>query len=272
MLPFDNKSEFQVILDLPEGTTLETHARARRRSRRRTCAPCPRCASTEVYAGTAAPFNFNGLVRHYFMRRGANVADVQVNLARQGRAPRGRATRSPWRCGRRSIRIARAYGASAKIAEIPPGPPVLITLVAEVYGADDSTRLDAATRGEGGVRAHAGRGGRGLDGGGAASATAVVPGRPRARRRRRAPASSRSRRRWRWRSRAPARGCQRDPRAREGGGHRAAARARRPARRVEALLALPVATPTGPAAARRGSSRSTPPRASRPRCGRTCGR
>ena len=89
-----------------------------------------------MYAGTAAPFNFNGLVRHYFMRRGANVADVQVNLLPKGdrHAPEPRHRRRG--AARRSTRSPRRYGASAKIAEIPPGPPVLSTLVAEVYGAE----------------------------------------------------------------------------------------------------------------------------------------
>jgi multidrug efflux pump subunit AcrB len=144
MLPFDNKSEFQVILDLPEGTTLETtHAAAQDIARY--LHTCRRWRSTQVYAGTAAPFNFNGLVRHYFMRRGANVADVQVNLSREAPPQAGRATTSRWRCARASSHR-RGYGARAKIAEIPPGPPVLSTLVAEVYAADDATRLAAARR------------------------------------------------------------------------------------------------------------------------------
>ncbi|HSA56149.1 MAG TPA: efflux RND transporter permease subunit [Gemmatimonadaceae bacterium] len=142
MLPFDNKSEFQVIADLPEGATLETsqalgddiaaHLRG-----------VPEVRSTTVYAGVAAPFNFNGLVRHYFLRRGANVVDVQVNLAPKGE--RGRQSHEIALAVRPGIEaIAARYGASAKVAEIPPGPPVLSTLVAEVYGPDDSTRLATA--------------------------------------------------------------------------------------------------------------------------------
>ena len=101
--------------------------------------------STETYAGTAAPFNFNGLVRHYFLRRGANVADVQVNLLPKGE--RHRQSHAIALAVRPAVlSIARRYGARAKIAEIPPGPPVLSTLVAEVYAADDSTRLAAAER------------------------------------------------------------------------------------------------------------------------------
>ncbi|MBI2795380.1 MAG: efflux RND transporter permease subunit [Gemmatimonadetes bacterium] len=142
MLPFDNKSEFQVVLDLPEGATLETSqaAAAEIAAYLRTV---PEVRSTETYAGTAAPVNFNGLVRHYFLRGGANVADVQVNLA-----PKGARTRQSHAIAvavRPAVdSIARRFGASAKVAEIPPGPPVLATLVAEVYAADDSGRLEAA--------------------------------------------------------------------------------------------------------------------------------
>jgi multidrug efflux pump subunit AcrB len=142
MLPFDNKSEFQVVLDLPEGTTLETtHAAAQQiADHLRTV---PEVRSTEVYSGTAAPFNFNGLVRHYFLRRGANVADVQVNLLPKGE--RSRQSHAIAVAVRPAVdSIAAIYGASAKIAEIPPGPPVLSTLVAEVYGPDDATRLQTA--------------------------------------------------------------------------------------------------------------------------------
>jgi multidrug efflux pump subunit AcrB len=142
MLPFDNKSEFQVVLDLPEGTTLET-SNTLGQEIASYLRSVPEVKSTEVYAGTAAPFNFNGLVRHYFARSGANVADVQVNLVQKGdRSRQSHAIAVAVRPGIDSI--ARRYNASAKIAEIPPGPPVLSTLVAEVYAADDSTRLEAA--------------------------------------------------------------------------------------------------------------------------------
>jgi len=142
MLPFDNKSEFQVVLDLPEGTTLET-TNALGQEIARYLQRVPEVRSSEVYAGTAAPFNFNGLVRHYFMRAGPNVGDVQVNLVPKGeRSRQSHAIAVAVRPGIDSI--ARRYDASVKIAEIPPGPPVLSTLVAEVYAADDSTRLDAA--------------------------------------------------------------------------------------------------------------------------------
>ncbi len=142
MLPFDNKSEFQVVLDLPEGTTLETSNLAASEIASY-LSTVPEVVSTQVYAGTSAPFNFNGLVRHYFMRSGANVADVQVNLLPKGERDRqSHAIAVAVRPGVDSI--AKRYGASAKVAEIPPGPPVLSTLVAEVYAADDSTRLAAA--------------------------------------------------------------------------------------------------------------------------------
>jgi multidrug efflux pump subunit AcrB len=144
MLPYDNKSEFQVILDLPEGTTLET-SNAAAEEVAASLRTVPEVVSTETYAGTAAPFNFNGLVRHYFLRRGGNVADVQVNLLPKGE--RHRQSHAIALAVRPAVdSIARRYGARAKIAEIPPGPPVLSTVVAEVYGADDSTRREAAAR------------------------------------------------------------------------------------------------------------------------------
>ncbi len=144
MLPFDNKSEFQVIVDLPEGTTLETSALLGSEIATY-LRGVPEVSSTEVYAGTAAPFNFNGLVRHYFMRRGPNVVDVQVNLLPKG--DRSRQSHAIAMAVRPAIdSIARPYQASVKVAEIPPGPPVLSTLVAEVYAGNDSTRMEAARR------------------------------------------------------------------------------------------------------------------------------
>jgi Cation/multidrug efflux pump len=144
MLPFDNKSEFQVVLDMPEGSTLET-TNALGREVADYLASVPEVSNTQVYAGTAAPFNFNGLVRHYFMRSGPNVADVQVNLL--PKSERSRQSHDIAVAVRPGIdSIARLYGAAAKVAEIPPGPPVLSTLVAEVYAGDDSARLEAARR------------------------------------------------------------------------------------------------------------------------------
>jgi len=142
MLPFDNKSEFQVVLDFPEGTSLES-AQAAAQQIAEAVRAVPEVEDAQVYAGTAAPFNFNGLVRHYFLRRGPSVADVQVNLTPKG--DRHRQSHAIAVAVRPIVdSIAQRWGASAKIAEIPPGPPVLSTLVAEVYAADDSTRVAAA--------------------------------------------------------------------------------------------------------------------------------
>lgn len=144
MLPFDNKSEFQVILDFPEGTTLEANAAASGEVARY-LGTIPEVASLETYAGTAAPFNFNGLVRHYFLRQGPTTADIQVMLVPKGE--RARQSHAIAMAVRDSVAvIAGRSGARAKIAEIPPGPPVLSTLVAEVYAGDDSTRLAAARK------------------------------------------------------------------------------------------------------------------------------
>ncbi|MDP1890470.1 MAG: efflux RND transporter permease subunit [Gemmatimonadaceae bacterium] len=142
MLPFDNKSEFQVVLDFPEGTALET-SQAAARQIAEYLRGVPEVTHTQVYAGTSAPFNFNGLVRHYFMRRGANVADLQVNLKPKGE--RSRQSHDIAVAVRPAVdSIARLYGARAKVAEIPPGPPVLSTLVAEIYAPTDSLRVAAA--------------------------------------------------------------------------------------------------------------------------------
>jgi len=142
MLPFDNKSEFQVIIDMPEGTTLEHTARVTREIGEylRTV---PEVTDLQMYIGTAAPHNFNGLVRHYFLRRGPNVADIQVNLMPKGERQAqshdiARRVRPPIQ------EIAARYGARVKIAEVPPGPPVLQTLVAEVYGPDYARQIEIA--------------------------------------------------------------------------------------------------------------------------------
>jgi multidrug efflux pump subunit AcrB len=144
MLPFDNKSEFQVILDMPEGTTLEETARVARELAA-ALRPEPEVRDYQIYAGTASPFNFNGLVRHYFQRRGANVADLQVNL----RPKHERSAQShdiAVRVRPRLAAIAAKHGAAIAIAEVPPGPPVLQTLVAEIYGPTEDTRLALAGR------------------------------------------------------------------------------------------------------------------------------
>ena len=134
MLPFDNKNEFQVIVDMPEGTTLERTA-AVTRELAAFLAKQPEVVNYQTYVGTAAPINFNGLVRHYDLRRGANVADVQVNLLPKGeRDEQSHAIAKRVRPGLQEI--ATRYNANIKVAEVPPGPPVLSTLVAEVYGPD----------------------------------------------------------------------------------------------------------------------------------------
>ena len=142
MLPFDNKSEFQVIADLPEGTSLETSL-ALGEEIATYLREVPEVRATTVYAGAAAPFNFNGLVRHYFLRRGANVVDVQVTLAdKHDRSRQSHDLAVALRPG--VAAIGARYGASLKVAEIPPGPPVLSTLVAEVYAPTDEERRAAA--------------------------------------------------------------------------------------------------------------------------------
>jgi len=142
MLPFDNKSEFQVIIDMPEGTTLEQTTRVAREIARRV-AEEPEVINYQVYAGTAGPYNFNGLVRHYFLRRGSNEADIQVNLLPKGE--RGAQSHDIAKRVRQAIEpIGVRYGARLKVAEIPPGPPVYQTLVAEVYGPDYAQQIDIA--------------------------------------------------------------------------------------------------------------------------------
>jgi multidrug efflux pump subunit AcrB len=144
MLPFDNKSEFQVILNLPEGTTLEQTTRVAREMAAAIRGE-PEVRDYEVYAGTASPFNFNGLVRHYFMRRGANVADLQVNL-RPKDERKAQSHEIAKRVRPRLTAIAAKYGAAVAVAEVPPGPPVLQTLVAEIYGPTEEARLQLATK------------------------------------------------------------------------------------------------------------------------------
>lgn len=142
MLPFDNKSEFQVILNMPEGTSLEqTTAVAREMAA--AIRTEPEVTDYQIYAGVASPYNFNGLVRHYFMRRGASVADIQVNLV--GKHERKAQSHDIAKRVRPAVAaIAARYGARVAIAEVPPGPPVLQTLVAEIYGPNEADRLKLA--------------------------------------------------------------------------------------------------------------------------------
>jgi multidrug efflux pump subunit AcrB len=142
MLPFDNKSEFQVIVDMPEGTTLEKTA-AVTQEVARAIAGVPEVLNYQLYVGTSSPYNFNGLVRHYFLRRGANVADIQVNLVSSG--DRDAQSHDIAKRVRELVQpIGEKHGARLKIAEVPPGPPVLQTLVAEVYGPDYERQIEVA--------------------------------------------------------------------------------------------------------------------------------
>ncbi|MBI4622355.1 MAG: efflux RND transporter permease subunit [Verrucomicrobia bacterium] len=144
MLPFDNKSEFQVILNMPKGSTLEQTA-AVAREMAAVVRTEPEVRDYQVYAGVASPFNFNGLVRHYFMRRGSDVADLQVNLLpKHERSAQSHDIAK--RVRPRLAAIAEKHGAAVAVAEVPPGPPVLQTLVAEVYGPNEEARLKLATK------------------------------------------------------------------------------------------------------------------------------
>ena len=144
MLPFDNKSEFQVILNMPEGSALEQTAQAAREIAAAVRTE-PEVTDYQVYAGVAAPFNFNGLVRHYFMRRGAHVADVQINLVPKEQR-KAQSHDIAKRVRPRVAAIAARYGARVAVAEVPPGPPVLQTLVAEIYGPTEPARLALARK------------------------------------------------------------------------------------------------------------------------------
>jgi multidrug efflux pump subunit AcrB len=144
MLPFDNKSEFQIILNMPEGTSLEQTA-AVAREMAAAVAGEPEVTDYQVYAGLASPYNFNGLVRHYFLRRGANVADIQVNLTDKGER-QAQSHDIAKRIRPRLTAIADRYQARVAVAEVPPGPPVLQTLVAEIYGPTEEDRLKLAEK------------------------------------------------------------------------------------------------------------------------------
>jgi multidrug efflux pump subunit AcrB len=142
MLPFDNKSEFQIVIDTPEGTTLEQTTRIAQEMASAIRSQ-PEVRDYQIYAGTAAPFNFNGLVRHYYLRRGPNVADIQVNLVGKGeRADQSHAIAK--RIRPLVAAIAQKHGANVAVAEVPPGPPVLQSIVAEIYGPDETQRIALA--------------------------------------------------------------------------------------------------------------------------------
>jgi multidrug efflux pump subunit AcrB len=142
MLPFDNKSEMQVIIDTPEGTTLE-HTAALTKEIGQYLAVMPEVINYQSYIGTSGPFNFNGLVRHYFLRTGANVADIQVNMV--SKEHRKEQSHQIAKRIRPFIKaIGDKYNARIKVLEMPPGPPVLSTLVAEIYGPNYKRQIEIA--------------------------------------------------------------------------------------------------------------------------------
>ncbi len=144
MLPFDNKSEFQVIIDMPEGTTLERTLQVAQ-DMGEYLRTVSEVTDYEIYAGIAAPYNFNGLVRHYYLRRGSNIADIQVNLV--NKHEREDQSHDIAKRVRPFLhKIGEKYGARVKVVEVPPGPPVLSTLVAEVYGPNQEARISIAKK------------------------------------------------------------------------------------------------------------------------------
>ncbi|OPL16449.1 MAG: multidrug transporter AcrB [delta proteobacterium ML8_D] len=144
ILPFDNKSEFQVILDMPESATLEDTATAAMEMGEY-LKTVNEVTDYQIYVGTSGPFNFNGLVRHYYLRRGPCLADIQVNLVEKAhRKDQSHAIAKRVRPALKSI--ADRNSARVKVAEVPPGPPVLSTLVAEVYGPDYDRQREIASQ------------------------------------------------------------------------------------------------------------------------------
>ncbi len=144
LLPFDNKSELQVVIDLPEGSTLEATDRAITAAAQR-LAKLPELTSVQGYVGTASPFNFNGLVRHSYLRAAPELGDLQINLT--PKHDRHRASHDIALEVRRLLAdLDVPAGTSIKVVEVPPGPPVLATLLAEVYGPDAASRRDTAAK------------------------------------------------------------------------------------------------------------------------------
>ena len=142
MLPFDNKNEFQVIIDMPEGTTLERTSVVAKEIATY-LSQQPEVVNYQAYVGTSAPITFNGLVRHYDLRTGSNVADIQVNLV--DKHDRNLQSHDIAKLFRRPVQqIATRHHANVKIVEVPPGPPVLSTIVAEIYGPDYEQQLKVA--------------------------------------------------------------------------------------------------------------------------------
>ncbi len=144
LLPFDNKSEMQVVVDLPRGSTLEATDRALWDIAQRLNG-LPEAVSFQAYSGTAMPFNFNGLVRHYFLRSSPEQGELQVNLLPKDE--RRRPSHAIALDAREKIKgLKLPEGTAVKVVEVPPGPPVMATLMAEVYGADAQSRRDMARK------------------------------------------------------------------------------------------------------------------------------
>ncbi|WP_264559397.1 efflux RND transporter permease subunit [Flavobacterium sp. N2270] len=144
MLPFDNKNEFQVVIDMPEGTTLERTA-AVTKEVAQYLSTVPEVVDYQNYVGASAPITFNGLVRHYDLRGGSNMADIQVNLLHK--ADRELQSHDIAKIVRPEVqKIGKKYGANIKIVEVPPGPPVLSTLVAEIYGPNYEDQIKVANQ------------------------------------------------------------------------------------------------------------------------------
>ena len=144
LLPFDNKSEVQVMLDLPRGTPLEETDRVLTEAAMR-LKDLPELVSMQAYAGTSAPFNFNGLVRHYYYRSNPEQGDIAINLLPKGE--RSRASHVIALDIRERLKgVLLPPHSSVKVVEVPPGPPVLSTLLAEIYGPDDVARRALATK------------------------------------------------------------------------------------------------------------------------------
>jgi len=144
MLPFDNKSEFQVVVDMPAGTPVEATAGALH-DMGAYLATVPEVTDYQAYAGASAPINFNGLVRQYYLRSASELGDLQVNLLPKDR--RHRKSHDIAQAVRPELeKIAVRWNAKVKVVEVPPGPPVLSPIVAEVYGPDEAGRVRVAKR------------------------------------------------------------------------------------------------------------------------------
>lgn len=142
MLPFDNKSEFQVVVDMPAGTPVEQTA-AVLRALGAHLASVPEVTHYQAYAGTAAPINFNGLVRQYYLRAGGEVGDIQVNLVDKDQR-KDKSHVIATRVRPELQKIGQRFGANVKVVEVPPGPPVISPIVAEIYGPDAEGRRRVA--------------------------------------------------------------------------------------------------------------------------------